>query len=101
MNKCNFLGRFIENPVAEDAYDTKVCNFMVNVEEYRKDKEGFTKKRNNLLEFEAWDSAAQAIAKQGKRGDYIVIECIARNYNNNVVFRVTSFKIFNSIENDE
>jgi hypothetical protein len=34
-------------------------------------------------------------------GDYIVIEAIARNYSNNFVFRVTSFKIFNSIENNE
>ena len=101
MNKCNFLGKFTEDPLLEDAYNTTVCNFIVNVEEYRKDKEGYTKKRNNLLEFEAWDTAAKAIAKQGRRGDYIVIECIARNYNNNVVFRVTSFKIFNNIENND
>lgn len=101
MNKCNFLGRFYEDPALEDAYNTTVCNFRVNVEEYRKDKEGLTKKRNNILEFEAWDTAAKAIVKQGRAGDYIVIECIARNYSNNIVFRVTNFKIFNNIENNE
>jgi single-stranded DNA-binding protein len=101
MNKCNFLGRFAEDPVIDSIHDTTVCRFKVNVEEYRKDKEGFTKKRNNILTFEAWDTAAKAIAKQGLMGDYIVIEAIARNYSNNFVFRVTSFKIFNSIENNE
>jgi single-stranded DNA-binding protein len=101
MNKCNFLGRFYEDPILEDAYNTTVCNFRVNVEEYRKDKDGYSKKRNNILNFEAWDTAAKAIVKQGKRGDYIVLECIARSYSNNIVFRVTSFKIFNNVENNE
>lgn len=101
MNKCNFLGRFVEDPKMENVHNTTVCRFKVNVEEHRKDKEGFTKKRNNILTFEAWDTAAKAIANQAMVGDYIVIEAIARNYSNNFVFRVTNFKIFNSIENDE
>jgi single-stranded DNA-binding protein len=101
MNKCHFLGRLAEDPELENVHNTTVCRFKVVVEEHRKDKEGYTKKRNNVLEFEAWDSAAKAIAKQAIAGDYIVIESIARNYSNNFVFRVTSFKIFNSFENDE
>jgi single-stranded DNA-binding protein len=101
MNKCNFLGKFVEDPILENVHNTAVCRFKVNVEEHRKDREGYTKKRNNVLTFEAWDTAAKAIANQGRFGDYIVIEAIARNYSNNFVFRVTSFKIFNDIDNDE
>jgi single-stranded DNA-binding protein len=65
MNKCNFLGRFAEDPVIDSIHDTTVCRFKVNVEEYRKDKEGFTKKRNNILTFEAWDTQQRQLRNKG------------------------------------
>ena len=101
MNKCNFLGKFVTRPSLEPTYNTHVCAFQLNVEEYRKDKEGLTKKRNNVLDFEAWDTAAKAIAQQAEKGDYMVVEAIARNYSGSLVFRVTSFKIFKEFDRDE
>jgi len=94
MNNCNFLGRFVDIPKLEVTHNTHVTNFKLNVEEFRKDRDGLTKKRNNILTFEAWDTAAKAICKQAEEGGYMAVSAIARNYRGEYVFRVTSFKIF-------
>ena len=102
MNKCHFLGKLTHDPETEPFSNTRVCRFVLEVEEYRKDKNGSKKKRKDYLDFEAWDTAAIAIAKQGKEDDFMVVESIARRYNEDIVFRVTSFKIFknNTIVNE-
>ena len=94
MNKCHFLGKFTHTPEVEPFNDTSITRFTLEVEEHRKDKSGSRKKRKDFLDFEAWDTASVAIAKQAKENDFMVVECIARRYGDDVVFRVTSFKIF-------
>lgn len=101
MNKCHFLGRFVEPPELEPVNNTSVARFYLEVEEYRKDKNGSKQKRKDILDFEAWDTAATAIAKQAKVDDFIAVECVARKYYDDVVFRVMNFKIFNNIANIE
>ena len=95
MNKCNFLGRFVDKPEIEPYDNTQYTRFFLEVEEYRKDRDGARKKRKDILEFEAWDTAAIATCKQDYKNDFMVVECVARKYSKeDVVFRVTSFRIF-------
>tara|TARA_Y100000004_G_C8615989_1_gene286780 strand:- start:8 stop:313 length:306 start_codon:yes stop_codon:yes gene_type:complete len=99
MNKCHFLGKIIEEPVLEAVNNTQVVRFFLEIEEFRKDRDGSRKKRKDDLEFEAWDTAATAIHKQSEPGDFMVVECVARRGYGSVVFRVTSFKIFKNQAN--
>lgn len=103
MNKCHFLGKFIENPKLEQTNNSTVTRFALEVQEFRKDKNGARKKRKDILMFEAWDTAATAIAKQALKNDLMVVECIARNqYNSDdVIFRITNFRIFKSYFDNE
>tara|TARA_R110002020_G_scaffold301752_2_gene517169 strand:- start:10599 stop:10910 length:312 start_codon:yes stop_codon:yes gene_type:complete len=98
MNRCHFLGKLIDDPFLTSSYSTDLVNFTLEVEEYRRDKEGNKKRRTDLLNFEAWDSAAKTIHKYAGKYDFLVVEAIARNPNHqnseHVVFRVTNFKIF-------
>lgn len=101
MNKCHFLGRFVEPVEIEPYNNTSVARFYLEVEEHRKDKNGSRQKRKDILDFEAWDTAATAIAKQAKVNDFIVVECVARRYDEDIVFRVMNFKIFTNIYTEE
>tara|TARA_R110002020_G_scaffold351130_1_gene564413 strand:+ start:1122 stop:1433 length:312 start_codon:yes stop_codon:yes gene_type:complete len=98
MNKCHFLGKLIKDPILTESYRADVVNFTLEVEEYRKDKDGIKKRRTDLLNFEAWDSAAQTIHQHAFKSDFLVLEAVARNQDskklNQVIFRVTNFKIF-------
>tara|TARA_Y100000310_G_scaffold335044_1_gene416134 strand:+ start:97 stop:405 length:309 start_codon:yes stop_codon:yes gene_type:complete len=98
MNRCHFLGKLIGDPVlTTPGGRTSLVNFTLEVEEYRRDKDGVKKRRTDLLYFEAWDSAATTIHKYSYDNDLIVVEAIARNGSVNdtedIVFRVTNFKI--------
>ena len=97
MNKCHFLGKLIGNPELFEDYNSDVVNFKLEVEEYRKDKEGMKKRRVDILNFEVWDSAARTIYKYASASDLLSVEAIARNVNGknsgHTVFRVTNFKI--------
>ena len=44
MNKCHFLGKLTHDPETEPFSNTRVCRFVLEVEEYRKDKNGSKKK---------------------------------------------------------
>jgi single-stranded DNA-binding protein len=93
VNKCHFLGK-LTHPI-EIEYDQEVafCFFELEIEEFRKNK-GSDKVRDlTYLEFEAWDSAALAIAKYAEEGGLIAVESVARNSEEATYFRVTSFKI--------
>lgn len=93
MNKCHFLGKLISNPELSSYHSADLVNFALEVEEYRKDKSGNKKRRTDILDFEAWDSAAKTIHKYASKNNLLAVEAIARNYNNGIVFRVTNFKI--------
>ena len=99
MNRCHFLGKILEKPNIEDINNTQVTRFLLEVEEYRKDRDGSKKRRKDDLEFEAWDIAAKAIHKQSEKNDFMVVECVARRGYNHTIFRVTSFKIFKNQAN--
>jgi len=98
MNRCHFLGKLVTDPNLTTPYSTDLVNFTLEVEEYRRDKDGVKKRRTDLLNFEAWDSAATTIHKYASRNDFLIVEAIARNPPSKkcgeVVFRVTNFKIF-------
>ena len=94
MNRCHFLGKLAYEPEVYDAQGTQLIQFVLEIEEYRKDKHGSKKRRVDLLDFEAWDSAASAIKKYARVGDIMAVEAIARKDKDDFVsFRVTTFKI--------
>jgi single-stranded DNA-binding protein len=97
MNRSHFLGKFIDDPELEESRGSDVLNFRLEVEEYRKDKDGGKKRRTDVLNFEVWDSAARTIYKYAQSNDLMSVEAIARNVTgggtHEVVFRVTNFKI--------
>tara|TARA_R110002110_G_scaffold68051_5_gene184612 strand:+ start:198 stop:509 length:312 start_codon:yes stop_codon:yes gene_type:complete len=97
MNRCHLLGKLIDDPELEKSHGSDVLNFRLEVEEYRKDKDGGKKRRTDVLNLEVWDSAARTIHKYAQSNDLIAVEAIARNLTgggpHEVVFRVTNFKI--------
>ena len=97
MNRCHLLGKLMDDPELEKSHGSDVLHFRLEVEEYRKDKDGGKKRRTDVLNFEVWDSAARTIYKYARFNDLMSVEAIARNAAgggpNEVVFRVTNFKI--------
>tara|TARA_R110002051_G_scaffold227060_1_gene289551 strand:+ start:125 stop:442 length:318 start_codon:yes stop_codon:yes gene_type:complete len=97
MNGCHFLGKLTCDPVLKKSHESLFVNFTLEVEEYRRDKNGVKRRRIDLLNFEAWDSAAKTIQERAQKDDLMIIDAIARNeYTEEpetVVFRITNFKI--------
>ena len=98
MNKCFFLGKIIGDPILTNPYGSDLVNFTLEVEEYRRDKEGNKKRRTDILYCEAWDSAARTIHKYAYENDLLAVEALARNTefprdSEDIIFRVTNFKI--------
>jgi len=120
MNKCLFVGRFVRDPklyeITKNNNDgasgdkTAVVDFTLAISRKFKKGNGEIGKQTNYLDFEAWDSGAQVIANNFKKGDQIVIFASARNNSyedsngsklNRVVFRVEEFALPSQyIEND-
>jgi|TARA_B100000085_G_scaffold271348_1_gene284718 homoaconitase/3-isopropylmalate dehydratase large subunit len=107
MNKCTFLGRL--NPDIEIEFtDGKTPHiiFSMDVESFRKSKNGKKKREYNCLEFEAWDTAALTIREKLKSDCTMLVECEARSTFtfcgdsdselDKTYFRVLSFKIFHA-----
>jgi single-stranded DNA-binding protein len=100
MNRCHFLGKFTDDPEGFLENGVSVIRFTLEIEEHRKGRDGDKIKSFTYLEFEAWDTAAKAIAKYAHDGCMMAVEAIARNDTESedqdyVIFRVTSFKILN------
>lgn len=98
MNKCHFLGKLDGEPDVYNEKGVSVIRFTLEVEEYRKGRDGEKIRSFTYLEFEAWDTAAKAIEKYAYPDCMIAVEAIARNDDSSenemdIVFRVTSFKI--------
>jgi len=106
MNKCTFLGRLSPDVEIEftNANTTPRIRFSMDVESFRKSKNGKKKREYNCLEFEAWDSAASTIYEKLTPDSTMLVECEARSTFGNTspefdgidrtYFRVLSFKIF-------
>jgi single stranded DNA-binding protein len=100
MNNCFFVGKLAADPELKEINNTFVVNFVLAVEDYRKDKDGEKHRRVDFLDFEAWDTGATTIAKHFKKGDFLIIEAEARQHKwtsgeqkrQKIVFRVKSFK---------
>ena len=99
MNNCVFFGRLVEDPVLTKVNDIDATFFKIAVEEYRKNKQGKKIKRIDVLEFEAWHTAAITITQNAKKNDGLMIESSARLSHDQgdcfINFRVNNFKIFN------
>ena len=98
MNNCSFLGKLKEPVHATKSNDVDLVNFVLEVEEYRRNKSGQKTRRTENLNFEAWHTAAITIKEKLNVGDLILVECTARSNrdeNDFCYFRVNSFKIFN------
>jgi single-stranded DNA-binding protein len=99
MNKCHFLGKLAGDPDTCLENGVSVVRFILEIEEHRRGKDGDKIKSFTYLDFEAWDTAAQAIEKHTHDGCMMAVEAIARNDTGDfqdqdyVIFRVTSFKI--------
>ena len=98
MNKCHFLGKLAGDPELSVENGVSVVRFTLEVEEYRRGKDKEKIRSFTYLDFEAWDTASQAISKYSHDGSMMAIEAIARNDNSDpefdyIIFRVTSFKI--------
>lgn len=108
MNKCTFLGRLSPDVEIEftNVKTTPCIRFSMDVESFRKSKNGKKKRDYNCLEFEAWDSAAITIYEKLTPDSTMLVECEARStfdfYGNSdleldrTYFRVLSFKIFHA-----
>jgi len=98
MNKCHFLGKLTDDPEMFFENGASVIRFTLEMEEHRRGKEREKIKSFTYLDFEAWDTAAVAIEKYAFEGSLMAVESIARNGSDaqdpeDVIFRVTSFKI--------
>lgn len=101
MNKCYFVGKLKHPTNLSQQNGVDVVNFSLEVEEFRKIKNGQKTRTVNVLEFEAWDTAACTIHQKLKVGNLILVECTARSekwQNDSCYFRVTYFKIINNYE---
>lgn len=96
MNNCVFIGVFTENPsLSKDQDGTSVTNFTLNVEDYRKDKNGSKRRFTDTLDFQAWHTGADAIVGSCKKGTLISVECVARydDIDGFTYFRIKNFKV--------
>lgn len=98
MNSCNFLGKLYGDVYHDKRNDVDVVNFKIEVESFRKNKNGAKSRSVSVLDFEAWHTAAITIKEKLTRDDLILVECSARHLEKAAVstcyFRVNSFKIF-------
>lgn len=86
MNTCHFIGRFTHDPElkkvprTDGGAETSVVNFRLAISRKFKKNSGESGTQTNLLDFEVWDSAAEVVANNFKKGDTIIItNASARN----------------------
>ena len=106
MNVCIFIGRFTKTPeltqvkTGDEGRTTNVVNFKLAVTRKFKKHGGESSKQVVYLDFEAWDTGAEVIAKHFAKGDPIIVYTSARNNTfetaegirvSKIVFRVEKF----------
>ena len=99
MNSCFFIGRLKEPVRTEKENGVDVVYFTLEIEEYRKNKNGQKTRTLQILHFEAWHTAAITINQKLTMDDLISVECSARSetipdVGDACYFRVNNFKIF-------
>lgn len=94
MNQCTFLGTVEKLDVRlEDGVERAVIT--LDVENRRKKAGRKDLIERELLEFEAWDSAAKTLSEHCERDDILLIEATARQ---NQPFRINKFRILAYVE---
>ena len=98
MNHCHFSGFFTHDPELECTENgVAYLNFELVTYSYRRAKStGEKTKIATYLQFEAYDSGAETIAKLASHGTKITIHASARNYAKDdigVIFRVNEFDL--------
>ncbi len=94
MNKCHFLGRVKSIEFREATPDSGQCiQFLLEVEEFRKEKNGNKVRELNYFDMEAWGTAASALNTYIEDDTSVAVEAIARSDGNQTWFRITTFKI--------
>lgn len=94
MNNCTFVGKLLDDPVLEKNDGVSYCNFWIIIEE--------KKKKSVYLEFEIWDTGADALSCIANKDSTLLIECVAKNIDGpnedetSTIFRVNKFKVFMS-----
>lgn len=101
MNICIFKGNFVRDPeLRETSNGTSVINFTIAVNRRYKRGTGEVSREAAFIDCEAWDTGAETIASNFKKGDAILINCSAKNEkwvdkegrkNSRIKFRVNQF----------
>ena len=95
MNICMITGYMVDDPVLEkDGEGVGYLSFQLVTYEYRKTKLGDKNRIPTFLNFEAWASGAETLAKLGRRGTKLTVQASARNKSKedeSIVFRVNTF----------
>lgn len=104
MNICSFTGFLTHDPELESQDGVSYLRFELVIYNYRKTKNGDKTRIPTYLQFEAWHTGAETIAKLAKAGNKLTLYASARNVSKDdseIVFRVNEFD-FGCLEaNDE
>ena len=93
------VGRFVRDPELKPVGETRVCEFSLAVNEYRK-VNGERKKFAHFFDCVIWDKAAEVITEYSHKGDLIEIRATPRqdkwqdkdgNNRSRIVFRIDEF----------
>jgi len=108
--KCFCLGRLTADPVLKKVNETQVCEFTLAENYYRKDKDNNKINEAHFFNCVAWDSGAEIIAKNFKKGNRMLIEAIAKqerwedeknNKKSRIIFRVNEFSMIDFEKKEE
>jgi len=80
MNLCIFTGYFLRDPELRQVNDTNVSNFKLAITRKFKKSNGELGKQTSILDFEIWDSGAETVVENFRKGDYITVYTSARSY---------------------
>lgn len=96
MNSCNFLGKLCSEVDITEHSNTSSADFQLEIENFRRNKNGSKSRDVFVFDFQAWDTAALTIKERLSSDDLILVECSARTErDDSVYYRVNSFRIFN------
>lgn len=75
MNYLCLIGNFTRDPeLRQTPAGVSVLNFSIGLSDNYKRKDGTVEKKSTFVDCEAWDSGAELIAENFRKGDKILIE---------------------------
>lgn len=96
MNHCVFFGKIVSRNLTSENETSKI-ELKIQVQKQRRAKSGASVSENAILNFEAWDSAAETIEHNTTVGDSLIIpNATAKVDKEKVYFRINEFKIVKS-----